>query len=199
MFKWLEEPMTRLGEVEDWAGVQDSVAVFDATNSTRKRRDKIKLACKARKKHPVGLVFVESLCDDEGLLEDNFRLKVRNSPDFEGMTEEEAMKDLKIRVKNYEEVRAGERKRVVTGARKLSAHTSNTIRRFTSPLTTTTLPTSKFTTSPARLWPTTFSEGLARPSYPASWPGTSGLGRSGSVGLGRRRSTPSMGGTGTRT
>eukprot|EP00520_Triparma_pacifica_P014985 CAMPEP_0118649680 /NCGR_PEP_ID=MMETSP0785-20121206/9831_1 /TAXON_ID=91992 /ORGANISM="Bolidomonas pacifica, Strain CCMP 1866" /LENGTH=620 /DNA_ID=CAMNT_0006541981 /DNA_START=467 /DNA_END=2325 /DNA_ORIENTATION=+ len=104
MFTWLEEPMTRLGEVEDWAGVQDSVAVFDATNSTRKRREKIKAACNARKRHPVGLVFVESVCDDEGLLEDNFRLKVRNSPDFEGMTEEEAMRDLKDRVKNYEMV-----------------------------------------------------------------------------------------------
>ncbi|GMH54044.1 hypothetical protein TrRE_jg7799, partial [Triparma retinervis] len=104
MFTWLEEPMNRLGEVEDWAGVQDSVAVFDATNSTRSRREKIKLACNARKRHPVGLVFVESLCDDEGLLEDNFRLKVRNSPDFRGMTEEEAMRDLKIRVLNYEKV-----------------------------------------------------------------------------------------------
>jgi len=78
MFTWLEEPMERMGEVEDWQGVQDSVAVFDATNSTRKRREWIGRACRGREKHPVGLIFVESLCDDEGLLEDNFRLKVRN-------------------------------------------------------------------------------------------------------------------------
>jgi hypothetical protein len=46
---------------------------------------------------------VESLCDDEELLEENFRFKVRNSPDFAGMTEEEAISDLRLRVKKYEE------------------------------------------------------------------------------------------------
>ena len=37
------------------------------------------------------------------LLEENFRFKVQNSPDFEGMTEDEAVADLRKRVKKYEE------------------------------------------------------------------------------------------------
>ncbi len=114
MFQWLEEPLQRLEEglspkvgAEGGGGggkdIVDSVAVFDATNSTKARRNWIMRECAGRK-HPVGVVFVESLCDDVGLLEDNFRLKVRNSPDFEGMDEEAAMADLKARVANYEAV-----------------------------------------------------------------------------------------------
>jgi 6-phosphofructo-2-kinase/fructose-2,6-biphosphatase 1 len=51
----------------------------------------------------TGVVFVESLCDDLELLEENFRYKVRNSPDFKGMSEEEAIADLQKRVARYEE------------------------------------------------------------------------------------------------
>jgi hypothetical protein len=46
---------------------------------------------------------VESLCDDQELLEENYRYKISNSPDFEGMTEEEALNDLRTRVRKYEE------------------------------------------------------------------------------------------------
>uniref|UniRef100_A0A7S3PZQ0 6-phosphofructo-2-kinase domain-containing protein n=1 Tax=Chaetoceros debilis TaxID=122233 RepID=A0A7S3PZQ0_9STRA len=82
------------------------IAIFDATNSTRERRkwvleeatDPIKRAGKK-----TGCIFVESVCDDEELLEENFRFKVQNSPDFRGMTESEAIADLRIRVQKYEE------------------------------------------------------------------------------------------------
>lgn len=82
------------------------VAIFDATNSTEARRNWVLEQCTSPSKRGekvTGLVFVESVCDDEELLEENFRFKVKNSPDFKGMTEKEAIVDLKARCKKYEE------------------------------------------------------------------------------------------------
>ena len=84
----------------------DRIAIFDATNSTVTRRTWILQECTSPEKRPgkpTGVVFVESICDDKDLLEENFRFKVLNSPDFEGMSEEEAVADLRERVKKYEE------------------------------------------------------------------------------------------------
>jgi 6-phosphofructo-2-kinase/fructose-2,6-biphosphatase 2 len=85
---------------------RDRIAIYDATNSTVKRRNWILEECTSPEKRPdkpTGVVFVESICDDEDLLEENFRFKVLNSPDFEGMSEQEAVADLRNRVKKYEE------------------------------------------------------------------------------------------------
>lgn len=85
---------------------RDRIAIFDATNSTVKRRQWILEECTSPEKRPdkpTGVVFVESICDDEDLLEENFHFKVLNSPDFEGMSEEEAVADLRRRVQKYEE------------------------------------------------------------------------------------------------
>lgn len=85
---------------------RDRIAIFDATNSTDKRRRWLLEECTNPAKRPgkpTGVVFVESICDDEELLLENFRFKVSNSPDYEGMDEEEAIKDLRQRVKKYEE------------------------------------------------------------------------------------------------
>mmetsp|Transcript_22420 Transcript_22420/g.34030 ORF Transcript_22420/g.34030 Transcript_22420/m.34030 type:complete len:729 (+) Transcript_22420:210-2396(+) len=80
----------------------DRVAIFDATNSTDERRSWILNECS---NHPtaVGVVFVESICDDEELLRENYQYKIKSSPDFEGMSPDEALEDLRARVKNYEE------------------------------------------------------------------------------------------------
>lgn len=85
---------------------QERIAIFDATNSTVKRRQWILEECTSPEKRPdkpTGVVFVESICDDEELLEENFRFKVLNSPDFNGMSEEEAIADLRKRVQKYED------------------------------------------------------------------------------------------------
>lgn len=84
----------------------DRIAIFDATNSTVKRRQWILEECTSPEKRPdkpTGVVFVESICDDEELLSENFRFKVLNSPDFNGMSEEEAIADLRKRVQKYED------------------------------------------------------------------------------------------------
>lgn len=84
----------------------DRIAIFDATNSTKKRRQWILEECSSpqkRRNKPTGCVFVESICDDEELLMENFRFKISNSPDYQGMSQEAALADLKNRVKKYEE------------------------------------------------------------------------------------------------
>ncbi len=86
---------------------RNKIAIFDATNSTKARRDLIMTTCKnhceREKTPPIGIIFIESICDDKELLEENYLYKIRNSPDFEGLTEEEAMQDLKARAAKYEE------------------------------------------------------------------------------------------------
>lgn len=82
------------------------VAIFDATNSTVKRRQWILEQCTSPDKRgdkKTGVVFVESLCADQELLDENYRFKVSNSPDYKDMTVEEGMADLLKRVRNYEE------------------------------------------------------------------------------------------------
>ena len=84
----------------------ERIAIFDATNSTNKRRQWILEECTSRTKRKgktTGVVFVESICDDKELLMENYKFKVSNSPDFEGMSVEASMEDLMKRVKKYED------------------------------------------------------------------------------------------------
>lgn len=80
----------------------ERVGIFDATNSTRERRESILRVISKNSSSQIGVLFLESVCDDAELLEDNFLQKVRFSPDFQGMSEEAALADLKERVKKYE-------------------------------------------------------------------------------------------------
>lgn len=110
MLKWLDNEEADI-PVEDERGYlhpekTDRIAIFDATNSTDKRRRWVLDMCSSparRPGKPTGCVFVESICDDEELLNENFRFKVSNSPDYVGMDEETALADLRSRVAKYEE------------------------------------------------------------------------------------------------
>jgi 6-phosphofructo-2-kinase len=69
----------------------ERVAIFDATNSTEKRRQWIVDCCTGPdQKETIGVVFVESLCDDQELLEENYRYKISSSPDYIGVKAEGA-------------------------------------------------------------------------------------------------------------
>ena len=84
----------------------ERIAIFDATNSTDKRRNWLLDMCTSperREEKKTGVVFVESICDDQELLNENYRYKVSSSPDFEHMDVEEALDDLRRRVSKYEE------------------------------------------------------------------------------------------------
>ena len=84
----------------------ERIAIFDATNSTNARRQWVLEQCTSpllRPVKPTGVVFVESICDDNELLEENYRYKIKNSPDFAGMSADEAIADLRRRVQKYED------------------------------------------------------------------------------------------------
>lgn len=83
----------------------ERIAIFDATNSTQERRKWILEMCTSPEKRngkQTGVVFVESICDDQELLEENYRYKVSSSPDYAGMNKDEALNDLRSRVEKYE-------------------------------------------------------------------------------------------------
>eukprot|EP00970_Alexandrium_tamarense_P007043 scaffold1230_cov201-Alexandrium_tamarense.AAC.4 len=106
MLKWLDDPFEKEGTVQSSTTRKDRVGIFDATNSTKERREWVLKECTCRIKRagkPTGVVYVESVCDDAELLHENFMTKVNNSPDYKGMDQEEAMADLLSRVQKYEE------------------------------------------------------------------------------------------------
>eukprot|EP00747_Dinoflagellata_sp_TGD_P033029 gnl/TRDRNA2_/TRDRNA2_136357_c0_seq1.p1 gnl/TRDRNA2_/TRDRNA2_136357_c0~~gnl/TRDRNA2_/TRDRNA2_136357_c0_seq1.p1 ORF type:complete len:516 (-),score=84.50 gnl/TRDRNA2_/TRDRNA2_136357_c0_seq1:163-1710(-) len=92
--------------LDDAMGFLDNggrIAIYDATNSSCSRREYIRE--RARSHHrSYSIIFVEVICDDRMIVETNMRNKVANSPDFKGVSIEEALLDLEKRVAKYEEV-----------------------------------------------------------------------------------------------
>ena len=88
MIKWFEEEK----------GV---VGVFDATNSTKKRRAWISQWCDM---HNIHTLFVESKCDNEEIIMESILEVKTTSPDYVGQDPEQAAKDFRNRIRNYEKV-----------------------------------------------------------------------------------------------
>jgi len=76
------------------------VAALDATNSTYERRCHI-VATLKRMKIGCKRMFVESVCDDHELLEENIRKVKLSTPDYRDMDPEAAIADFHQRRKNY--------------------------------------------------------------------------------------------------
>lgn len=82
-------------------GENSRVAIFDATNSTVHRRSSILDIIAQQKGEAPEVLFLESCCFDESLLEHNMRLKLRG-PDYEKVDPALALSDFRSRVKMYE-------------------------------------------------------------------------------------------------
>jgi 6-phosphofructo-2-kinase len=78
-----------------------SVGIFDATNSTLARRKQIMERIRERAGPELNVLFVESVCQDENLLESNMRLKL-SGPDYQDKDPVAALADFKKRVAIYE-------------------------------------------------------------------------------------------------
>uniref|UniRef100_A0A7S4B9A0 6-phosphofructo-2-kinase domain-containing protein n=1 Tax=Chrysotila carterae TaxID=13221 RepID=A0A7S4B9A0_CHRCT len=76
--------------------------IFDATNTTVARRQAVMRRC-AQEDPPVQLVFFESICDDDAMLQNNYRMKLANE-DYVGAEAAKALADFKERVAAYEAV-----------------------------------------------------------------------------------------------
>ncbi|KAI1388774.1 bifunctional 6-phosphofructo-2-kinase/fructose-2,6-bisphosphate 2-phosphatase [Hypoxylon trugodes] len=77
-----------------------SVGILDATNSTIHRRQKLFDHIKAREPK-LGILFIESVCQNPTLLEANMRLKL-SGPDYKDKDPIKSLADFKERVKAYE-------------------------------------------------------------------------------------------------
>ncbi|KAJ2434988.1 Fructose-2,6-bisphosphatase, partial [Coemansia sp. RSA 2424] len=89
MFKWFE-------------AMHNGVAIYDATNSTRSRRKMILDECQ---KHNVEVMFCESWCEDNDLVDMNIREVKRTSPDYKGVQDvKRVMEDFRRRIDHYSEV-----------------------------------------------------------------------------------------------
>ncbi|KAH0828480.1 hypothetical protein AYO21_00386 [Fonsecaea monophora] len=77
-----------------------SVGILDATNHTRERRLSLVRHIRERDEN-INILFVESRCQDQNLLEANMRLKL-SGPDYKGKDPVTAFLDFQQRVQQYE-------------------------------------------------------------------------------------------------
>lgn len=114
-----------LDDVIAWIGAGGDVAVYDATNSTRDRRDRVR-----RRLQEAGIepILVESLTTDPAIVEANIRETKLSSPDYKDRGGNEAIADFRARIAfyeaAYEEVSDAEGSyvKVIDVGRKIIAH-----------------------------------------------------------------------------
>jgi broad specificity phosphatase PhoE/predicted kinase len=75
------------------------IGIYDATNNTRERRALVHARCEAE---GLEVVYIESICNDPALIEANIRATKARSPDYEGVPEEEAVRDFRLRIAHYD-------------------------------------------------------------------------------------------------
>ncbi|KAL0974396.1 hypothetical protein UPYG_G00219900 [Umbra pygmaea] len=77
---------------------QGQVAVFDATNTTTERREVI---LSFAKDNGYKVFFIESLCDDPGIISENIKQVKLSSPDYVGCDADDAVADFLQRIDCY--------------------------------------------------------------------------------------------------
>lgn len=100
--------MKTLDEVLEWISGEGQVAIFDATNSTVVRRQMVVNHINERASslgiENYNVLFLESICNDAELIEQNILLKL-NGPDYRDNKDKMAsLRDFKQRLLNYESV-----------------------------------------------------------------------------------------------
>ncbi|XP_042394682.1 6-phosphofructo-2-kinase/fructose-2,6-bisphosphatase-like isoform X8 [Zingiber officinale] len=90
-----------MDDMISWMQEGGQVGIFDATNSTRSRRNMLMKMAEGKCK----IIFLETICNDAHVIERNIRLKIQQSPDYAEEPDFEAgMQDFKERLANYEKV-----------------------------------------------------------------------------------------------
>lgn len=96
-----EVALAALRDMLSWLRKGGDVGIYDATNTTRQRRELIVDQCEAEGVH---VVFVESICDDVETVLDNMRATKLGSPDYVEMDLDDAVEDFRERIRHYEAV-----------------------------------------------------------------------------------------------
>lgn len=88
-----------LDDLVAWLGEGGGIGIYDATNTERSRREIIYRRCQER---GIQVVFVESICEDQTVVEQNVRDNKLRSPDYQDVDPEEAVRDFRERIAQYE-------------------------------------------------------------------------------------------------
>lgn len=84
-----------------WMEEGGQVGIFDATNTTRQRRNMLLKMAEGKCK----VIFLETICNDQAVIDKNVALKIQQSPDYADESDyETAYNDFKARLANYEKV-----------------------------------------------------------------------------------------------
>lgn len=87
-----------LDDLFGWLRAEGEVAIYDATNTTRARRDLIRQLCaEAGATH----LFVEVICTNDADVEATIREIKISSPDYAAFSPEEALRDFRNRIAHY--------------------------------------------------------------------------------------------------
>mmetsp|Transcript_13744 Transcript_13744/g.23417 ORF Transcript_13744/g.23417 Transcript_13744/m.23417 type:complete len:412 (+) Transcript_13744:1408-2643(+) len=90
-----------LQEMVQWllADHAGRVGIYDATNTTKERRLKVRTALESQ---GIRVLFLESICTDQKIVDQNILQTKLFSPDYKHVSPEEAVADFKRRIQNYE-------------------------------------------------------------------------------------------------
>lgn len=83
---------------------ENKVAIFDGTNSNKKRRKIIAEQIKSRITCKHQIIFIESVCTNENVVNDNIVKVKLSGQDYRQATSEEALNDFRKRIQFYEKV-----------------------------------------------------------------------------------------------
>jgi len=95
----LRMAMMALDDLVVWLSEGGDVAIYDATNSSRSRRELVQRRCVDE---GLRVVFIESICTEASIVESNIRDTKLRSPDYVGSTAEAAISDFRARIAHYE-------------------------------------------------------------------------------------------------
>ena len=93
--------MVALEDMVAWLTDAGQVAIYDATNSTRRRRAMVHARCE---RAGFQVLFIEIRCDDPHIIEANIRSTKLSSPDYENTDPDEAVTDFRARIAHYQRV-----------------------------------------------------------------------------------------------
>lgn len=87
-----------LEDLKNWMDNGGRVAVYDATNSNRSRRQMIR---EFASNNQWQVIFIESICSDTEIVEANILETKVSSPDYRGVSEPDALADFRERIDYY--------------------------------------------------------------------------------------------------
>ena len=91
--------MVAMDDMLAWFGGGGQVAIYDATNSTKARRDWVLEQCT---RAGLDTLFVETLCNDPEVIASNIRETKLLAPDYRDIDPEKAVRDFRARIAHYE-------------------------------------------------------------------------------------------------